>query len=1209
MRPGAPSNPYPGLRPFRPDEEHLFFGREAAVDAMVDTLARGRFLAVLGGSGSGKSSLVNCGLRPALHRGLMAGAGTAWRVASMRPGADPVAALARALAEPGVLFDDPAAAGASQAFPLLQLVDTTLRMSRLGLVDIVELAQVPAGTRLLLVVDQFEELFRYRGLAADAGGAAALVALLLQARAATACPVHLVLTMRSDYLGDCAALPGLAEAVNGGQFLVPRMTRDERRAAIAGPAGVAGARISPLLLTRLVNDVGEDPDQLSILQHALHRTWDHWQRETGGDGPIALAHYEAIGTMAHALDRDAEQAFEQLIGDADRALCERLFKALTDCATDPRGVRRPAPLARLAAVTQAPAVALAAVIEVFRDPSRSFLMPPAPAPLTDDAVIDISHESLMRVWVRLRGWAADEAESAQVLRRLAEAATLHAQGRTGLWRDPELALALQWRHRQQPDAGWAAQYGVAIGPALAFLDTSRAARDAEQAAAQRRLVRRRWAMGAAVVALSLVGAVFLALWQRTETLLVEARAANLRKMVLQSRAMLEGDVATTVDVALQLSAAGFRLGATNDSYGGLQYALQRTGMLERVVNLGAPVLAVSADQRSAATVDGPTLQLHDAGNGAARGASLRGHAGAVNAAAFSPDGATLVSAGDDGSLRLWDVATGAARGPPLRGHSNRVWSLAYSGDGRLIASGSEDTTVRLWDAVTGALLAVLPGHRLRVWALAFSPDGRTLATGSDDRDIRLWDLAGRRQRAVLEGHAGTVSSLTFSADGRVLASGGGDHHIRLWNAASGQPLGAPLLGHTSRVWAVAFSPDGHRLASAGEDQTVRLWRAATGEPVGEPLRGHKSRVWRLGFGADGASLVSTSNDGTLIRWAVVAAAPVQLQGHDGAVRSVAVSADGALLASGGDDAAVRLWNVAVGSARGAPLRGHRGSVSAVAISPDGRLVASAGEDGTLRRWDAASGAAVGPPLDGGGGAVWSVAFSPDGATLASGSADGRLRLWDPATGAPRGAAQPGHERAIWGVAYSADGRWLASAGDDATLRLRDPRTGAPLGEALRGHTERVWGLAFSPDQGTLASASEDGSLRLWALPGGAPRGAPLTGHLLAVTAVAFSPDGGALASASHDATLRLWDVAGGLARGAPLRGHRDAVTAVAFSPDRRSLWSASEDGSLRRWDAPDRWIDLVCAKLAHNLGRAAWRRLVGEIPYQVQCPGLPLAPE
>ncbi len=1213
----APVNPFPGLRPFGPDEEHLFFGREAAVDAMVDTLARGRFLAVLGGSGSGKSSLVNCGLRPALHRGLMTGAGTAWRVAQCRPGADPMASLAQALSADGVLFADAAAAGASDAFPLPQLVDTTLRMSRLGLIDIVEQARLPAGVNVLVVVDQFEELFRYRGLSATADDAAAFVELLLQVRGQTDCPVFVVLTMRSDFLGDCAAHPGLAEAINGGQFLVPRMTRDERRAAIAGPIGVAGGRISPVLLTRLMNDVGDDPDQLSILQHALRRTWTEWRRATGGSGAIELAHYEAIGTMAGALDRDAEDAWAQLPGAAERALCEQLFKALTDLATDPRGVRRPARLARLGAVTQAPADALRAVIEVFRAPDRSFLMPPVPQPLTDTTVIDISHESLMRVWSRLKAWAADEAESAQQLRRLADAATLHGQRRGGLWRDPELAIALQWRLRQRPEAAWAAQYGIDIAPALAFLDASTAARDAALASGRRRQARRRTTLGAAIVVLTLLGGVFLALWQRTEALqqrtealLIEAQAANLRKMVLQSRAMLEGDVATTIDVALQLSAAGFRLGADNDSYGALQHALLRTAGLMKVVKLDAPVLAFSPDQRSAATLHGAALQLADAVTGAPRGAPLQGHQGAVNCAAFSPDGATLVSGGDDGTLRLWDAATGAARAAPLRGHTNRVWSVAFSPDGRVVASGSEDATVRLWDAASGAPLGVLTGHSLRVWSLAFSPDGRTLASGGDDRSIRLWDVAGGAPLAPpLLGHAGAVSSLAFSPDGRRLASGGGDNRLMLWDVAAGRPAADPLEGHRSRVWSVAFSPDGRTLASAGEDQTVRLWDVATGQPRGEPLLGHKSRVWRIGFSADGASLLSASNDRTLIRWAVAPASPPAWPGHDGPVRSVAVSPDGATLATGGDDATVRLWDRDTGAPRGSALRGHQAGVTAVAISPDGRVVASASEDGTLRRWDLASGAPLGAPMDGQGGPVWSLAFSPDGATLASGSGDARLRLWDVAGGRLRGEPQPGHSQRIWSVAFSPDGQKLATAADDATLRLRDAHTGAPLGEPLRGHSERVWSVAFSPDGRTLASASEDGSVRLWDVASASPRGAPLTGHVLAVTGVAFSPDGGSLVSSSQDTTLRLWDGRSGEARGAPLRGHRAAVAAVAFGPAGRSLWSVSEDGSVRRWDAPDAWIDRVCAKLTHNLALHDWKRLVGEIPYVLQCPDLPRAPE
>jgi hypothetical protein len=227
------------LRPFRDDEEHLFFGRESQVDTMIDKLARTRFLAVVGTSGSGKSSLVNSGLRPALHRGLMAKAGTSWRIAQFRPGSNPVRAMARALANKGVLFGDYRSEGVS----LAEIIEATLNLSKLGLADIYEQTQPGEGVNLLVVVDQFEELFRYRKVkAASANGeqyrseeAAAFVNLLLGARAQTSVPIYLVLTMRSDFLGDCAQFPGLAEAINEGQYLVPRLTRDERKAAITGP--------------------------------------------------------------------------------------------------------------------------------------------------------------------------------------------------------------------------------------------------------------------------------------------------------------------------------------------------------------------------------------------------------------------------------------------------------------------------------------------------------------------------------------------------------------------------------------------------------------------------------------------------------------------------------------------------------------------------------------------------------------------------------------------------------------------------------------------------------------------------------------------------------------------------------------------------------------------------------------------------------------
>lgn len=490
MTPGDRFNPFPGLRPFREDEEHLFFGRENQVDAMVDKLAATRLLAVVGTSGSGKSSLVNCGLRPALRQGWMASVGSTWRMAQFRPGTEPISAMAQALAQRGVLFEPTTATGLS----LAEMIETSLRMSRLGLVDVYEQAPVDEGIGLLVVVDQFEELFRYRQLAGQRPGhgmmageeATAFVNLLLAASAQTTHPVYVVLTMRSDFLGDCTHFPGLAEAINAGQYLVPRMTRDERRAAIRGPVEVGGGTISPVLLTRLVNDVGDNPDQLSILQHALNRTWANWANQAGAQGPLHLPHYEAIGTMAHALDQHAERAYAELGSPRQRQLCEKLFKALTDKATDPRGVRRPTPLNTLCALADADLAETTAAIDVFRKPSRSFLMPPAGEPLQSSSVIDISHESLMRVWQRLDAWATEEAQSVQMLRRLADTAALHAAGKASLWRDPDLSQARQWQQRDAPNATWAGRYVGGFDAAMAFLQASEGAHAAELAQSQAR---------------------------------------------------------------------------------------------------------------------------------------------------------------------------------------------------------------------------------------------------------------------------------------------------------------------------------------------------------------------------------------------------------------------------------------------------------------------------------------------------------------------------------------------------------------------------------------------------------------------------------------------------------------------------------------------------------------------------------------------------
>jgi hypothetical protein len=450
----------------------------------------------------------------------------------MRPGNDPVGNLARALNSEDVFGSEDEQNRAIQ----VAVTEATLRRGSLGLVEAVRQANLPAGENLLVVADQFEELFRAEPGAKTEereNDRAAFVKLLLEparqyrlaqeqpkAGAAQAeeergqgAAIYVVLTMRSDYLGDCAQFRDLPEAINDSQYLIPRLTREERRAAIIGPVKVGGAEITPRLVNRLLNDVGDNPDQLPVLQHALMRTWDKWREEGREREPLDLSHYEAIGGMAEALSLHADEAYNELSG-ARQQLAEQIFKALTEKEADNREVRRPLTLHEVCAVTEADAQDVIAVVETFRRPGRSFLTPPAEVALAADSLIDISHESLIRNWKRLREWVEDEARCARIYRRLAETAVLYRADEAGLWHDPDLQIALNWRERIGPNEAWARRYHPSFDAAVDFLEQSRAAREAEKSERekQRRRELRRTRWFAAILAVAFIISTGLALY-------------------------------------------------------------------------------------------------------------------------------------------------------------------------------------------------------------------------------------------------------------------------------------------------------------------------------------------------------------------------------------------------------------------------------------------------------------------------------------------------------------------------------------------------------------------------------------------------------------------------------------------------------------------------------------------------------------------------
>ncbi|PYP60217.1 MAG: hypothetical protein DMD40_01135 [Gemmatimonadetes bacterium] len=1152
--------PYPGLRPFESEESYIFFGREEQTDELLKRLSQTRFLAVVGPSGCGKSSLVRAGMIAGLETGFMATAGTRWRVATLRPGDHPLSHLAAALTKPEAL--GPKLTGDPHAEEFLH---ATLARGPLGLVEILRDTPLDDHTNLLILVDQFEELFRYQdGRVSDE--AEAFVAVLIASAAQKEVPIYIVITMRSDFLGECARFSGLPEVMNDSQYLTPRPTREQRRAAIEGPARVFGGSVEAELVNAILNDMGSDPDQLPLMQHVLMRMWIQAASRPSQGGALDLSSprtlslrgYEAAGGLRHALSNHADEAFNSL-SPAQQKIAEVMFRSLADQGRQQLDTRRPARLDAIAAVAGVPPADARKVADVFRAPDCSFITPPAGEPLQDDTRLDISHESLIRQWQRMAEWVKDEAYSAWLYGRLREQANLWRTGKWGLWTTPNLENGLAWKEKSKPTAAWAERYGGDFDLAMTFLDASRR---------QKAIGRRRVVTGVSVAFVVLAGIAAMAIRQRVVAGR-ERNQATLRAVLNEAADKIDADPERSLLLALHV-ADHMHPSAAGELPAEVQTLLHRVLKASRVrltgVGHASPILDLAYSpngRRLVVGAAGGQASVVDVRDGHVL-VTLDGHTNDVSAVAFSPDGRRVVTGSRDFTAGVWDANSGRQL-VRFAAHHETVGRVSFSPDGRWVASASADSTVRVWDPATGEERFSLKGQRGYVWGVAFNPQGDRIATASNDGTVIIWNAKSGQPMDTLFGRA-ALNSVVFSPDGTRIVAAGQDGTVSIWDAHTYQFL-RTVAAHSGGIWDVVFGGDGERIVTASDDGTVRVWNAESGEKVLDLAIDtvEMAAVRAVAISPDGRELAAAGDAGIISFWHLPSGAPARAYlSRPAGFNAIAVSPDGMTIATAGVNYVVELWDADLGTRAGAPLRGHDDAITDVGFSPDGSRIVTASSDGNARIW-AARGHAPLRTLTAASG-LTAVAFGKDTTRVVTGGVDGRAVVWNALSGDT--VITVHHGAPITAVRYSPNGDQLATGGDDGWVKVWDAKRGRflfRLGDST--NLGRVDAISFSADGRRLATANWDMTIRIWDV-ASHRSSVTMVGHSGPVLALAFSPDGNRIASGSYDRTARVWDARSGREL-LKLSGHTDQVPGVAFTPDGDRLVSASSDGTWRLWDLTD----------------------------------------
>lgn len=1090
-------NPYKGLCAFQAADYQDFFGREKVIEKLVKRLADDtphvRFLAVVGPSGSGKSSLVKAGLIPALWRGDIPGS-EKWFVVEMLPGSNPLDELEIALIR----------IAASQGGNLAE----QLRRDKRGLLRTAGLILPDDGSELVLVIDQFEEVFT---LVEDEDERMHFLDLLHTAVVETRSRVRIIITLRADFYDRPLHYPHFGELIRSRMETILPMSAEELERAITYPAERMGVAFEPGLVASIVAEVNYQPGALPLLQYALTELFEQRQGRL-----LTQEAYLAIGKTIGALAKRADEIFVHL-DTAGQEAVRQMFLRLVTLGEGTEDTRRRVTRSELMSITDDPDL-MEELIDTF---AAYRLLSLDNDPDTRSPTVELAHEALLREWERLRGWLNVSREEIRIQRQIA--------GMANDWQKAHQDTSfLAYGTRLEQFQQWSADTNLALTKVEHdFIQASIAEHERRKAAEREQQEREKNLEKRSLNFLRvLVGVLLIAV----------LGAFGLTSVAVNNANEAQNNFITAERIRLAAQAHN----ALNQGEGGDLPALLALHSLKLGYSPDADTALLSALRR------GFTRQIYV------------GHTDHVNDAVFSPDGQLIASVGADNTVRLWNAQTGEEI-RQLTGHTDALLVAGFISDGQQLVTAATDNTIRIWDTSTGQEINQFRFEE-NLWIGIPSLNGRFILAGFANGNAHLLDTQSGEIIHDLVGHTSTITYADFSGDSRYVLTTSNDRTARLWDVETGQLL-RMFSGHSDAVNGGAFSPDGKFVITTGADNTARIWNIATGNEV-QRLIGHTDWLIDGRISPDGRYALTTSNDKTARLWDVRTGRELrQFIGHTNSVWPGRFSADGRFVLTGSSDRTIRLWNVEAITEPRIFTRTdftHNSQILSAGLL-DGTLVTIA-RDALLTFYDSQTGENL-RSVNLGADLINDAVFSFDQQLAAAVNADGVLAVWDIETGNMQFQVNA-HEMPINCVRFSPDGQFLLTAGADGTAKLWDLN-----GELVRefiGHTADVWGIAFSPDGTRIVTGSSDRTARLW----NAETGETIqqfVGHADVVRGVDISPDGAQIVTGGSDQTVRLWDANSG-EESQRITDHNDEVLSVSFSADGQHILTGSVDQTARVWD-------------------------------------------